>query len=278
MSETFDLILIDGMNTAMRFHYKHIAFSYEGQKTGMLYGFLANLFSLRKKYKKAKIVICWDSPNLRKKTMNGGGYKSDRKKKPDEIYECIAILKDMLSLLGVYQYFCVGIEADDIAARLVKENSKKRILLITRDSDWVQFMNKKSYVYREGKLHNLQQALMLIGHRNAKEFISFLCITGTHNGVKGIKGIGKKKYDTVKMLVKGHSSIKKVISSLKNNDDKVAQMIYAKKEIALNNHKLVVPILDGYEIKEIPLARNVKKLIKVCKKYNLKSIIKKLEK
>lgn len=272
----YNLVILDGLNVSHKYFWKHIGFSYNGYKTGLYYGFLQNIFSLRKKYDKAKIIICWDSPNLKKKVMSSD-YKSDRKKKPDEFYESVKNLKVMLSLLGVTQYYSIGIEADDICARVIKKNKNKKILMMSQDSDWIQFMTKKTDIYKNKEVLNIDEALKLIGFKTTRNFTLFLCIVGTHNNVPGVKGIGEKKYDQVKELIVGRANIDKVVRAARIKNDKVSKMIYDNRELVKSNYKLVVPILSGYKIKSIEKENNDKKLIDLCEKFGLKSIIKKVD-
>jgi len=267
----YDYIVIDGLNFSHRYHWKFIRFAYKGKKTGMYFGVMRQVLRFKETYPKAKIIFCWDSPNLRKK-MISQDYKADRKKKPDDFHECVNNTKDFLAHLGIDQFYSVGIEADDIAARFIKKHSKKKILLVTTDSDWFQFMTKKTDVYRDGEIWQLKDCLNKVRFKSRYEFILFCCIVGTHNNVPGVKGIGEKKYDDVRKIVSGETNIKKVIRKLKNQKDKVSQMIYKSRELVENNYKLVVPIISGYKIKSIPKKDDQKELIKLLDKFALKSI------
>ena len=272
----YDMIIIDGLNFAFRYYYKFIMFSHNGVKTGMPHGVINQVLAFEKQYKSARIIFVWDSPNLRKKEMSNS-YKADRKKKPDDIYKSIEVTKKLLSLIGITQYYCYGLEADDLSARLCKKHSpKKKILTVTQDADWYQIMNKNVDQYKHHGIMTEADALAEIKLSNMKEYVLFLCIVGTHNNVKGVPGIGDKKYDYVRELISGHTNIKKFLKSIKDNDNKVAQMIYKERKTVEGNIQLVTPILEDYTPEKIEKIHDNKMLRSELRKLGLKSLTKKL--
>ena len=95
-----------------------------------------------------------------------------------------------------------GVEADDIAAHLVKRKKRyafENIWLISSDRDWdlliQQNVSRFSYVTRkEITIDNWNE------HYNVtpEEYISFKCLTGDKgDNVPGIAGIGPKRADQI---------------------------------------------------------------------------------
>lgn len=140
--DSYDLILYDAMNClTIAFFSKPL--SYEGIPTGMQFGILKQIASLRRKYPKAKHVFLWEGFNSLRKAKHPS-YKSNRRDKNDAFIASLEDIKSVLSLFDVTQVSHAGIEADDLAAFYCKKHQSKRILLVSNDRDWYSYVDRDS--------------------------------------------------------------------------------------------------------------------------------------
>ena len=197
-------LVVDALNLAFR--YKHQGrndFRYDYQKT---------VQSLAKSYNCSKVIITadWGSSSYRKEINSE--YKQNRKDKFAEqteeeriaFEEFFEEFEETLEVLAedypVLRY--KGVEADDIAAHIVKEKEQyglENIWMISSDRDWdlmiQEGVGRFSYVTRkEVTLENWSDHYDV----SPEDYISLKCLTGDKgDNVPGIPGIGPKRAQTL---------------------------------------------------------------------------------
>jgi DNA polymerase-1 len=197
-------LIVDALNLAFR--YKHQGrndFRYDYQKT---------VQSLAKSYNCSKVIITadWGSSTYRKEI--NPEYKQNRKDKFAEqteeeraaFEEFFEEFEETLEVLAedypVLRY--KGVEADDIAAHVVKDKDQyglENIWMVSSDRDWdlmiQEGVGRFSYVTRkEVTLENWDE------HYNVppEHYISLKCLTGDKgDNVPGIPGVGPKRAQTL---------------------------------------------------------------------------------
>lgn len=195
------VLIVDSLNLAFRWkHQGRSDFRYEYERT---------VESLAKSYGATKVIITsdWGSSSYRKELCPE--YKQNRKDKFadqsqeekiafEEFFEEYEATLNLLAEKGWTVLRYKGVEADDIAAHLVKHSKKyelENVWLISSDRDWDLLINdavsRFSYVTRkEVTLDNWSE------HYNVspEEYISLKCLTGDKgDNVPGIPGIGPKR-------------------------------------------------------------------------------------
>jgi 5'-3' exonuclease len=198
--EANSTIVVDALNLAFR--WKH-----QG-RTDFRYDYQSTVQSLAKSYDCKRVIITadWGSSTYRKAISPD--YKQNRKDKFAEQSEAERIafeeffeeFEASLDILAedypVLRY--KGVEADDIAAHLVKHRNKynlEYIWLISSDRDWDLLIQENvgrfSYVTRkEVRLDNWHEHYDVDPHL----YISMKCLTGDKgDNVPGIPGIGPKR-------------------------------------------------------------------------------------
>ena len=200
INNTNSTLVVDALNLAFRWkHQGRTDFRYEYQST---------VKSLAKSYDCKDIIITadWGSSTYRKGISPE--YKQNRKDKFAEqseaerlafqefFEEFEASLEVLAEDYPVLRY--KGVEADDIAAHLVRHKSKydlEYIWLISSDRDWDLLIQEKvgrfSYVTRkEVRLDNWKEHYDVA----PELYISMKCLTGDKgDNVAGIPGIGPKR-------------------------------------------------------------------------------------
>lgn len=194
------VLIVDALNLAFR--WKH-----QG-RTDFRYDYIETVKSLARSYECSRIIIAsdWGSSSYRKEISPE--YKQARKEKFkeqtdeekaafeeffEEFESTLELLKESFEVLRFR-----GVEADDIAAHLVKykeEYGFEKIWLISSDRDWDLLIQENvgrfSYVTRkEVTLDNWGDHYEC----TPEEYISFKCLTGDKgDNVPGIAGIGPKR-------------------------------------------------------------------------------------
>ena len=193
-------LIVDALNLAFR--WKH-----QG-RTDFRNDYVAVVKSLANSYNCGKVIITadWGSSTYRREILPD--YKQNRKDKYAEqteeekqaFIDFFEEYEETLELLAEdYQVLRYkGVEADDLAAHLVKRKRQyglDNIWLISSDRDWDLLIqdgvSRFSYVTRkEVTIDNWHE------HYEVKpeEYISFKCLTGDKgDNVPGINGIGPKR-------------------------------------------------------------------------------------
>ncbi len=194
------VLVVDSLNLAFRWkHQGRTDFRYEYEKT---------IESLAKSYNCKKIIVTadWGSSTYRKDISPD--YKQNRKEKFanqseeekiafEEFFEEFEASLEILSeKYPILRY--KGVEADDIAAHLVKYRDKyqlEHIWLVSSDRDWDLLIQENvarfSYVTRkEVRLDNWKEHYEV----EPEDYISLKCLTGDKgDNVPGIPGIGPKR-------------------------------------------------------------------------------------
>ena len=193
-------LIVDALNLAFR--WKH-----QG-RTDFRYDYQSTVKSLAKSYDCKNVIITadWGSSSYRKAISPD--YKQNRKDKFaeqseaeriafEEFFEEFEASLDVLAEdYPVLRY--KGVEADDIAAHLVKFKDKydlEYIWLISSDRDWDLLIQENvgrfSYVTRrEVRLDNWREHYDI----DPSMYISMKCLTGDKgDNVPGIPGIGPKR-------------------------------------------------------------------------------------
>ena len=193
-------LIVDALNLAFRWkHQGRTDFRYEYQRT---------VESLARSYDCKNIIITADLGSSSYRKNINAEYKQNRKEKFAEQSEAekmafedfIAEYEATLELLQEDHRLLRfrGVEADDIAAHLVKHRNKyglEYIWLISSDRDWDLLIQENvgrfSYVTRkEVTLDNWKTHYDV----SPEEYISLKCLTGDKgDNVPGIPGIGPKR-------------------------------------------------------------------------------------
>jgi 5'-3' exonuclease len=237
-------LIVDALNLAFR--WKH-----QG-RTDFRNDYIQTVKSLANSYKCSNVIITadWGSSTYRRKISPE--YKQNRKEKYadqteaekqafkdffEEYEETLELLSESYKVLRFE-----GVEADDLAAHLVKEKKKyglDDIWMVSSDRDWdlliQEGVSRFSYVTRkEVTISNWGE------HYNVapEEYISFKCLTGDKgDNVPGITGIGPKRAE---QLIKDYGDAMTIYDNIPiAGKYKYIQELNANAEVLLKNYELM---------------------------------------
>jgi 5'-3' exonuclease len=238
------VLIVDALNLAFR--WKH-----QG-RTDFRNQYVETVKSLANSYNCGTVIITadWGSSSYRKEILPE--YKQNRKDKYatqteaekqafidffDEYEETLELLSEEYKVLRFK-----GVEADDLAAHLVKQKEEYKlnnIWLVSSDRDWdlliQEGVSRFSYVTRkEITIDNWSE------HYNVtpEEYISFKCLTGDKgDNVPGINGIGPKRAE---QLIKDYGDAMTIYDNIPlDGKYKYIQELNQNADILLKNYELM---------------------------------------
>ena len=138
------LLVLDGNSIINRAFYGiKLLTTKDGQYTNALYGFLNIFQKLRDQTGADHIAAAFDLPAPTFRHRLYGEYKAGRKGMPDELASQLALLKELLTLMGVTVVEAEGYEADDILGTLSAGASARGgdCFIATGDRDSLQLVD-----------------------------------------------------------------------------------------------------------------------------------------
>jgi len=286
MENKENFVIIDANSVIHRaFHALPPLKTKDGEIVNAVYGFLLVLFKLLKELKPKYLVACFDLPLPTFRKQAFAEYKAHRKKAPDELYNQIPVVKEVLRKFNVPVFEKAGYEGDDLIGTLAQK-SKKNNIVVSGDLDNLQLINENTFVYYLNK--GVKSAVLYdkkaIGERyeglSPKQLIDFKGLRGdASDNIPGVKGIGEK---TALKLIKEFGSIENLYLKMEKGKadlpEKIKEKLVKDKERAFLSKNLVEIKIDvpvevdmkdcewgGYDEKEV---------VKMLKNFGFNSLIK----
>ncbi len=198
------LLVVDHKNLLYKSAHSHAAL-FSGRKfTGGLYGFVVSMLSAVRETKATAVAVATDSPPYVRNTFFAG-YKGDRAKSKDDeeaqnlimkVSQSMPMVREFLEAINIPFWEVKGFEFDDICAWAAYRYSHRftRIVAQTNDSDLCQLFDSISFGMFKGGgakgVYTRDNYVQEWGDLTRDQFIKALCLTGTHNAVPGIHGVG----------------------------------------------------------------------------------------
>ena len=281
------LVVIDGKSIFYRGYYAMPNLSTkEGIPTGGVYGFVALSLEIISKLNPDYIAVAWDKKgtSIRRRLKIYPEYKAGRKKAPDDFYEQIPILHELLEAFNWPLYELDDYEADDIMgtlARLAKEQGIETCL-ISSDLDMLQLVNDMTTVYaiKSGSKIEAFDIPYFEDKYGLKtsQFLDLKSLMGdSSDNIPGVPGVGKK---TAVALLSTYGTLDGVFNNLVTIKPSVRKKLEAGKDLAYMSKELAdiwtnAPI--SLDLKHLN-ARNLDKvkLLNKLRELELNSLIRRL--
>ncbi len=239
------LVVIDGKSIFYRGYYAMPNLSTkEGIPTGGVYGFVALSLEIISKLNPDYIAVAWDKKgtSIRRRLKIYSEYKAGRKKAPDDFYEQIPILHELLEAFNWPLYELDDYEADDIMgtlARLAKEQGIETCL-ISSDLDMLQLVNDMTTVYaiKSGSKIEAFDIPYFEDKYGLKtsQFLDLKSLMGdSSDNIPGVPGVGKK---TAVALLSAYGTLDEVFNNLYQIIPSVRKKLEAGKDLAYMSKEL----------------------------------------
>ena len=194
------LIVIDGNHLIHRAFYaiQNPLKTSKGEQTNAIYGFASMLLNIIELDVPDYIVMTFDekAPTFRHKEHKE--YKAKRVKAPDELYEQIPRIRELIKRFNMAKYSKEGFEADDMMGTIARMSEKEGIVtyIVTGDMDALQLINPKTFVvfphkgYREPIVYDKERVVKKYGI-TPEQVIDYKALMGdSSDNIKGVEGIG----------------------------------------------------------------------------------------
>ena len=252
------LVLIDGHALVHRsYHALPPLVSPEGVLVNGVYGFMLVFLKMLRELQPDYIVATFDVavPTLRSQEYKE--YKAGRRKMPDNFYEQIQIVHQLLQAFSIPIFEKDGYEADDIIGTIVEKvkGEKIKVIILTGDFDTLQLVNEQVNVYtmRQGLRDQIIYTPEKVRERfqvTPIQLRDWKALRGDpSDNVPGVPSIGEKtaqklvsKYDNLENLYKNIKEGKKIdvspriLAQLKEFEDQAyfsRHLISIQKDVPL---------------------------------------------
>jgi DNA polymerase-1 len=221
------VLLVDGHHLAYRtFHALKGLTTSRGEPVQAVYGFAKSLLKALKEDGDAVIVV-FDAkaPSFRHEAYEG--YKAGRAPTPEDFPRQLALIKELVDLLGLARLEVPGYEADDVLASLAKKAEKEgyEVRILTADKDLYQLLSDRIHVlHPEGYLITPAWLWEKQGLR-PDQWADYRALTGDESdNLPGVKGIGEK---TARKLLEEWGSLERLLKNLDRLKPAIREKILA---------------------------------------------------
>jgi len=298
MTNKKNLIIIDSNSIIHRaYHALPRLTTKGGELVNAVYGFLLVFFKAIKDFQPDYIAAAFDFPAPTFRHKKYKEYKAKRPPAPEELYQQIPKVKEILKSFNVPVFEKEGFEADDIIGTISKLAPRKQVLpeietiILSGDLDTLQLVNPRTRVYslRKGVKDIILYDEKLVKEKfqglKPEQLLDFKALRGDpSDNIPGVTGIGEKT--AIELLLKFGSldnlykEIEENSEKAKKNRPKLKETLLKYKEQAFISKDLAklfenVPI--DFNLKECHWKEyNKEKATQILKNLEFHSLIKRL--
>lgn len=262
----------------------------QGRPTNAVYGFTMILLKAIKDLKPEYLAATFD---LKGKTFRHEAYenyKATRVKAPDELYQQIPIVKEVLEAFNIPIYEKQGFEADDVIGTIANLKSVDRpdidTIIVTGDQDVFQLVdfNTKALSPHKGlsetMLYGEQEVTEKFGGLKPKQLIDYKALRGdVSDNIPGVKGIGEK--GAIELL-NNFGSLENIYKNINSEKikDRTRELLKEHKADALMSKKLATIITNvpiDFKLEDSRFSGyDQNAVIDIFQKLNFKSLMRQL--
>lgn len=288
-------VIIDSNSIIHRAYHAlpHLA-TKRGELVNAIYGFLLVFFKIIKEFQPDYVAACFDFPAPTFRHKEFAEYKATRPKAPDELYEQIPKVKEILQAFSVPIFEKEGFEADDLIGTISKKAEKDpavETVILSGDLDTLQIVdeNTKVYTLKKGVKDTIlyDEAKVLARYQIPPSLLpDFKALVGdSSDNIPGVPGIGPK---TATKLLTETGSLENLYKGVEENTEKAKKITPKTKEILLQSKdqafvskmlaqiRYDVPI--EFDLKKCAFEKyNKEKVVEIFKNLEFHTLIKRLD-
>ena len=250
MQDEKKLYLIDGNAIIHRaFHALPPFKTSKGEIVNSVYGFASILLNILNINKPDYIAVAFDVKAKTFRHEEYKEYKATRIKAPQELYDQIPRIKELVKTFNIPIFEMAGYEADDVLGTLAKQAEKKNIMtyIVTGDLDTLQLVSDKTKVqtlvsrFSEPVIYDVQKVLSRYGLKPC-QVPDMKGLQGDNSdNIKGVRGIGPK---TAKILLQKYGTIENIYNHLDVIHGSTGEKLKNNKENAFLSKRLATIITN----------------------------------
>jgi len=292
------LIIIDSNSIIHRaYHALPPLTTKKGELVNAVYGFLLVFLKAIKDFRPDYIAAAFDfpAPTFRHKKFKE--YKAKRPPAPEELYQQIPKVKEVLKSFNVPIFEKEGFEADDIIGTISRLAPQKQvfpeveIIILSGDLDTLQLVNSKTKVYslKKGVKDIILYDAKLVREKfqglKPEQLLDFKALRGDpSDNIPGVTGVGEKTAiglllefgsfgNLYKEIEENSERAKKIKPKLKEGLIKYKEQAFISKDLAQLNKN--VPV--DFSLEKCRWTKYDKeKTIQILKNLEFYSLIKRL--
>ena len=289
------LVVIDANAIIHRaFHALPPLSTKKGERVNAIYGFLLVFFKAIKDFNPDFVAAAFDFPAPTFRHKKYKLYKANREKAPDELYEQIPKVKEILKAFNIDIFEKQGFEADDLIGTISFKAPKKQVfppietIILTGDLDALQLVddNTKVCALRKGVkdvvLYDKKKVVEKYDGLSPEQLVDFKALRGDpSDNIPGVAGIGEK---TAISLIKEFKTLESLYGALRKNIDSLKPGL-KEKLLQYKDQAFVSQMLARIN-KSVPIDISLKdslwekysreRAVDVFKKYEFESLINRL--
>lgn len=292
------LIIIDSNSVIHRaYHALPLLSTKKREIVNAVYGFLLVFLKALKDFQPDFIAACFDFPGPTFRHKKFKEYKAKRPPAPEELYQQIPKVKEVLESFNVPIFEKEGFEADDIIGTIATSAPKKQILpgiettILSGDLDTLQLVNPQTKVYalRKGVkdivLYDGKQVQEKFQGLVPEQLLDFKALRGDpSDNIPGVTSIGEK---TAIELLLEFGSLENLYKEIEENSGRDKKIKPKLKEVLIKYKEQAFLSKSLAQIKkDVPIDFNLKKcqwgeydkreMTQLLKDFEFYSLIKKL--
>jgi DNA polymerase-1 len=293
------LIIIDGNAIVHRaFHALPPLKTKKGELVNAIYGFLLAFFKAIKEFEPDYVAATFDFPAPTFRHIKYKLYKATRERAPDELYEQIPKVKELLGNFNIQIFEKQGFEADDLIGTISQKAAKKQIypeietIILTGDLDALQLVDKNTKVcalrkgVKDAVLYNEEKVKEKYDGLLPEQLVDFKALRGDpSDNIPGVFGVGEK---TAISLIKEFNSLENLYQELRENSEQAKKIkeTLRKKLIDYKDQAFVSKMLAqikrdveiDFDLEKCIWGRyNKDKVINIFENYEFKTLINRLK-
>lgn len=261
----------------------------DGTPIGGVFGFASIAIEAIKQLQPDYIAIAWDikGTSITKRTDIYPEYKAGRVKPPEDFYEQLPALRELLEAFNWPLYELEHYEADDIIGTFAKQVNEQDIeaCIVSGDYDMLQLLGPTTSVYitKRGGTDLTRYDSEAFRDKygvEVEQFIDYKALVGdVSDNIPGIRGIGPKAAEKLLNQYKTLDGIYQHTDELKGAQQ---QKIIAGKDDAYMSHKLARIYTDApinFDAESADINRtDLDEVHRVLQSFEFNSLIKRLPK
>jgi len=274
----------------------------KGELVNAIYGFLLVFFKAIKEFQPDFIAATFDFPAPTFRHQKYKLYKAHREKAPEELYQQIPKVKEILENFNVQIFEKEGYEADDLIGTISKLASTplfspKRggpeieTIILTGDLDALQLVDKNTKVYtlrkgvKDTVLYDKEKVKEKYQGLTPAKLIDFKALRGDpSDNIPGVFGVGEK---TAIALIKEFGSLENLYKELEGDTEKAKKIKQSLRKKLLDHKEQAFVSKMLVEIKlDAPVDFNLEKcrwgeydkekVAQIFKNYEFQTLLKRL--
>ena len=238
------LIILDSNSIIHRaYHALPPLTTKKGEVVGAVYGFLLVFLKAIKEFQPDFVIACFDVPGPTFRHKKYKEYKAKRPPAPEDIYQQIPKVKEVLKAFNVAIFEKQGFEADDVIGTISKLAPRKQVLpemetiIVSGDSDTLQLVDSKTKVYalrkgvKDTVLYDKEAVVQKRQGLTPEQLIDYMGLRGDPtDNIPGVPGVGEKtatdliqRFGTLENL---YQKLDELLSTIKYSDDYGLDYLY----------------------------------------------------